>query len=379
MLSPAVFAQEYTCGDATGDGQVNIADVVFYFNYLRNLEDAPPILDAADVDSIAGITYNDAAYLAYNRYGGGPLPYCPPFPDSTLEVTGDILEIRNTLIPPGATIARIDLHIESFADYPIHCISFPFEYSCATSNINLYDITIPENGLLEENAHSKEIYSQENKGLIGFARLFPSETAPVDGLIATLWFTIDALAEEQTIVITPSTLPPSNVVIFSKLTAEPKLEAFYPTIVEVPVFIVDTDMDGVGDEVDNCPLISNPNQEDADGDSIGDVCDNCPEDSNTNQADSDGDGFGDVCDNCPVNNNPNQEDADGDDVGDLCDICPDDYDPAQADTDDDGHGDGCDNCPMIANFSQTDSDGDGIGDACEGDPICGDLNNDNEF
>ncbi|MCP4704772.1 MAG: hypothetical protein GY865_09195, partial [candidate division Zixibacteria bacterium] len=36
-------------------------------------------------------------------------------------------------------------------------------------------------------------------------------------------------------------------------------------------------------------------------------------------------------------------------------------------------------CPMIANFSQTDSDGDGIGDACEGDPICGDLNNDNEF
>ena len=89
--------------------------------------------------------------------------------------------------------------------------------------------------------------------------------------------------------------------------------------------------------------------------------------------------MGDVCDNCPNNNNPNQEDADSDNVGDLCDICPNDYDPLQADTDDDGIGDGCDNCPNTANFSQIDSDGDGIGDVCEGDPICGDVNNDNAY
>ncbi len=38
----------------------------------------------------------------------------------------------------------------------------------------------------------------------------------------------------------------------------------------------ETDGDGICDEVDNCPAISNPMQEDADGDGIGDVCDPCP-------------------------------------------------------------------------------------------------------
>jgi type IV pilus assembly protein PilQ len=61
-------------------------------------------------------------------------------------------------------------------------------------------------------------------------------------------------------------------------------------------FAIDTDGDGVADESDNCPNISNINQEDADGDGIGDVCDNCPDDSNPGQADGDGDGVGDACD-----------------------------------------------------------------------------------
>lgn len=38
----------------------------------------------------------------------------------------------------------------------------------------------------------------------------------------------------------------------------------------------DADGDGVLDEVDNCPLVANPDQADADGDDIGDVCDPTP-------------------------------------------------------------------------------------------------------
>lgn len=34
----------------------------------------------------------------------------------------------------------------------------------------------------------------------------------------------------------------------------------------------DSDNDGIGDGVDNCPAVKNPNQEDADSDGIGDVC-----------------------------------------------------------------------------------------------------------
>jgi len=46
----------------------------------------------------------------------------------------------------------------------------------------------------------------------------------------------------------------------------------------------DIDDDGVGNESDNCPMISNPQQENNDGDSMGDVCD--PDDDNDGRSDS---------------------------------------------------------------------------------------------
>lgn len=54
----------------------------------------------------------------------------------------------------------------------------------------------------------------------------------------------------------------------------------------------DDDDDDVCDDVDNCPLVANPDQEDADEDGIGDACDECPYDADN---DLDGDGVcGDV-------------------------------------------------------------------------------------
>ena len=49
---------------------------------------------------------------------------------------------------------------------------------------------------------------------------------------------------------------------------------------EVPITvldtIVDTDGDGVPDDIDNCPFVPNPDQSDLDGNGIGDVCDPAP-------------------------------------------------------------------------------------------------------
>jgi hypothetical protein len=39
---------------------------------------------------------------------------------------------------------------------------------------------------------------------------------------------------------------------------------------------LDTDKDGIPDNLDNCPNTYNPEQRDTDGDGIGDACDNCP-------------------------------------------------------------------------------------------------------
>lgn len=58
----------------------------------------------------------------------------------------------------------------------------------------------------------------------------------------------------------------------------------------------DWDMDGTENDLDNCPFIANPAQEDYDEDLLGDSCDNCAFIANPQQEDEDGDGVGDHCD-----------------------------------------------------------------------------------
>jgi len=191
---------------------------------------------------------------------------------------------------------------------------------------------------------------------------------------------------------------------------------------------VDSDNDGVADDLDNCPMTPNPPrggpggvQDDRDGDGVGDVCDNCVDVANPDQADRDGrantpdpltndprapkvtagdacdpdfDGVATAADNCPLDSNPDQVDAntvppsprypgdacdaDHDDVEDRSDNCLTVPNGDQAnldrdglgdacDPDDDGDGvlDGADNCPVVANPDQADSDRDGIGDLCD--------------
>lgn len=181
----------------------------------------------------------------------------------------------------------------------------------------------------------------------------------------------------------------------------------------------DTDLDGVIDSLDNCPLVYNPDQLDADGDGIGSACDNCPVVPNVLQEDADSDDVGDSCDvctdidedgygnpgyalntcpddNCPDIANPLQEDADGDGIGDACDVCtdtdgdgfgdpgfaantcpvdncPDTANAAQLDPDADSIGTACDNCPSDYNPLQEDVDGDGLGDVCD---VCIDSDGD---
>jgi thrombospondin type 3 repeat protein len=83
--------------------------------------------------------------------------------------------------------------------------------------------------------------------------------------------------------------------------------------------IMDTDGDGILDQIDDCVGLANPDQVDTDGDGLGDACDPCPTGSNH---DEDKDGILDGCDNCPQLVNVDQANDDGDDLGNVCDHDP---------------------------------------------------------
>lgn len=150
-----------------------------------------------------------------------------------------------------------------------------------------------------------------------------------------------------------------ELTVFNRALSTTELRAIFDAGVGGLCRVEDTDEDGAGDDVDNCPATANPDQADGDGDGIGDVCDVCAFDPD-NDLDQDGicafDEFG-TLDNCPELTNSDQIDTDKDGAGDACDV----------DDDNDTVLDAADNCPVVVNADQADFDADGVGDACDND------------
>lgn len=150
--------------------------------------------------------------------------------------------------------------------------------------------------------------------------------------------------------------------------------------------MVDSDMDGIMDEIDLCPNAYGPAElngcPDSDGDGIADYLDDCPAKAGLSSfngcPDSDSDGVSDNKDECPnlagtiENNGCPSGDRDNDGVKDDEDNCPDLAGLASnngcpgADRDNDGVADADDRCPdnpgSAATYGCPDTDGDGIAD-----------------
>lgn len=139
----------------------------------------------------------------------------------------------------------------------------------------------------------------------------------------------------------------------------------------------DDDNDGIPDHIDNCPVRSNSNQNDADNDGLGNSCDwDIDNDGVHNYYDSnDYDPYicrdidRDLCDDCSIGRDgfgPLSDfdhyndglDSDNDGICDFSDFVDDDGDSIN---------DLFDNCLDLSNPDQSDLDNDNIGDACDTD------------
>jgi len=72
------------CGDATGDGSVNVADAVWLVNYIFKGGVPPEPCCIADADDNDANNIADVVYLVNYIFKGGPapLPTCCPLPES---------------------------------------------------------------------------------------------------------------------------------------------------------------------------------------------------------------------------------------------------------------------------------------------------------
>lgn len=64
------------CGDANGDGQINIADAVYLITYIFKRGPAPKPVAAGDVNDDDETNIADVVYLISFVFRSGPTPYC---------------------------------------------------------------------------------------------------------------------------------------------------------------------------------------------------------------------------------------------------------------------------------------------------------------
>ena len=76
------FWQNFTastcnCGDANGDGSINISDAVFLLQYIFAGGAAPNPLCHGDANGDGSANVSDAVYLIQYIFAGGAAPHCP--------------------------------------------------------------------------------------------------------------------------------------------------------------------------------------------------------------------------------------------------------------------------------------------------------------
>jgi len=67
---------QFTCGDVSGDGKVDVGDAVYVVNYLFRAGPAPDPIEMGDVNADGNCTIGDSVYLITYIFRGGPAPVC---------------------------------------------------------------------------------------------------------------------------------------------------------------------------------------------------------------------------------------------------------------------------------------------------------------
>jgi hypothetical protein len=92
----------------------------------------------------------------------------------------------------------------------------------------------------------------------------------------SLLLTVDVNSTIGVFEIDTTCTDPSNHLGFVRSSGSTFTPSFAKGYITITTEAPDADFDGVPDDIDNCPTVANPGQENNDGDAFGDLCDPCP-------------------------------------------------------------------------------------------------------
>jgi subtilisin family serine protease len=199
-------------------------------------------------------------------------------------------------VPGGAVLgATIDPVMHEYVTYGSYGGSNLYRYAFGSGTWQVSTIpffTVNNGGLAWLPGVSSGIYFSQGGNGTSFARLVTTPSfltvAPSSGTVPGGGsLDLEVTLNSTDLMPGPYT---TAIVVDSNDPVTPRLAV--PASLTVAI---DTDRDGVGDPVDNCPAVPNPSQEDLDLDGHGDACDDCPTVANSGQEDSNRDGSGDAC------------------------------------------------------------------------------------
>lgn len=72
-----VIEPSFLCGDANGNGNINLLDITFLISFLYKSGPAPDPYQSADVNNSGSINILDITYILSYLYKNGPAPDCP--------------------------------------------------------------------------------------------------------------------------------------------------------------------------------------------------------------------------------------------------------------------------------------------------------------
>ncbi len=289
-ISPSVVVAA-ECGDADGDGAVNISDATYILQYIfRN--GRAPAPGTSDVDLCGSTNVSDALYIHRYIFAGGPAP-CQGSDPCFFPTGGNLVEIHGCpKLVSSATGGGIRLPVHISNEDTISALSIGFRLTSNDMTIIAVDFT---GSVLRDVDTSLVSISPSTGGasdstvvLIGWFTTMPSKVLrpQQDGLLATLTLAVPPGTPNQYVNLDSAFVPPGGEFIFMRKWAGTIRPQYIhcdsaDIIVGDSVSCIDSDSDGWGDPGhpenqcadDNCPFVYNPNQADADHDGIGDTCD----------------------------------------------------------------------------------------------------------